>query len=81
MIFTNSISQMVATPEMLTQNAGATKEGRAVCTSILSIVATGDCSIAAAAQNGGIKQIQNVDTHVKNILGLYSIYTTIVKGQ
>ena len=71
----------VSTPDMVTQNAGAQKEGKSQCTSILSIVATGDCSVAAAAANGGIRQIQSVDTHTTSILGIYSTYTTIVKGQ
>ena len=61
--------------------ASGTKEGRAECKSILSIVAIGDCSTEAAAKNGGISQIQSVDAKVFNILGLYGTYTTIVKGR
>lgn len=56
------------------------KEGRAECESILGLIATGDCSIEAAKRNGGITQVQYVDRKVKNILGVYATYTTIVKG-
>lgn len=69
------------TPHETTNNEGAAKEGRAECKSILSIVATGDCSIGTAAKNGGIRKIQSVDTHVNSILGIISTYTTIVRGQ
>ena len=60
--------------------AGSAKQGTSVCTSILSLVAIGDCSAEAAAKNGGISTIQSVDAKVFNILGLYGTYTTIVKG-
>ena len=56
------------------------KEGRAKCTSVLGIVASGDCSVEAAAKAGGIADVKLIDYEVKNILGLYGQYTTIVKG-
>ncbi len=56
------------------------KVGKATCTSILSLVATGDASLETAAKNGGIKKIKFVDHQVKNILGIYGEYTTIVYG-
>ena len=40
-----------------------------------------DCSIATAAKNGGIAQIQSVGYEANNILGIYGTYTTIVKGK
>ncbi len=46
------------------------KVGTSESTSILGLVATGDASITAAAQNGGIKKIKYVDYEVKNILGM-----------
>ena len=57
-----------------------TKIGKAQACSILSIIATGDASLAAAIQNGGIKTVKYVDYHVDNILGIYGTYTTTVYG-
>ena len=56
------------------------KVGTSKATSILGIVATGDCSIKTAAANGGIKTIKYVDYDAKNILGIYGEYTTTVYG-
>ena len=57
-----------------------TKVGTAEAQSVLGIVATGDCSIKTAAQNGGITTIKFVDYKVDNILGIIGKYTTIVYG-
>jgi hypothetical protein len=46
----------------------------------LGLVATGDCSIQAAKEAGGVREVQNVDVKVKNILGVYAQYTTKVSG-
>jgi len=56
------------------------KVGKAKATSILGLVATGDCSIKTAADEGGIKDIKYVDYDAKNILGIYGEYTTTVYG-
>jgi len=56
------------------------KVGTSKATSILGIVALGDCSIKTAASNGGIKTIKYVDYDAKNILGFYGEYTTTVYG-
>lgn len=56
------------------------KVGTAKCTSILALVALGDCSIKAAANEGSIKTIKYVDYDAKNILGIYGEYTTTVYG-
>ncbi|MDD5466064.1 MAG: TRL-like family protein [Candidatus Omnitrophica bacterium] len=56
------------------------KTGTAKATSILGLVATGDCSIKAAAANGGIKNIKYVDYDARNTLGIYGEYTTTVYG-
>lgn len=71
----------VKLPTAATSSASVSKEGTATCTSILSLVATGDCSIEAAVKNGGISQIQSVDFKINNILGIIGTYTTIVKGR
>lgn len=56
------------------------KIGTSKATSILGIVALGDCSIKTAAANGGIKTIKYVDYEAKNILGFYGEYITTVYG-
>lgn len=45
----------VTLPLNATSVNGVTKKGEATCTSILGLVATGDCSIETAAQNGKSK--------------------------
>ncbi|WP_104751090.1 TRL-like family protein [Helicobacter salomonis] len=61
-------------------DAKASKTGEASCTSILGLIAFGDCSVAKAAKEGHISEIKSVDRKVMNILGIYGRYTTIVKG-
>ncbi|WP_121020403.1 TRL-like family protein [Helicobacter vulpis] len=56
------------------------KTGEASCTSILSLIAIGDCSVEAAAKAGGVSNIKSVDRKVVNYLGIYGRYTTVVKG-
>ena len=56
------------------------KVGTSKATSILSLVATGDCSIKTAAANGGIKNIKYVDYDAKSWFGVYGEYTTTVYG-
>lgn len=58
-----------------------TKVGKAMSTSVLGIVATGDASITTAARNGGITKISHVDYEVRNILGVVGEYTTVVYGE
>jgi hypothetical protein len=57
------------------------KTGEATCTSILGIVANGDCSISTAAKNGGITKVATVDYDVTNVLYLYATTTVIVTGE
>ena len=56
------------------------KVGTASCTSILALIATGDCSIEAAKKNGGISTFSHVDWDAKNILGIYGKYKITVYG-
>ena len=70
----------VTLPMASTSAQGGTKVGTSQCTSILSVLATGDCSIEAAKANGGITQVTHVDWKANNILGLIGNYTTTVYG-
>jgi len=63
-----------------TQNAGATKEGKACLNTIMGLVATGDASISAAKAAGGITQVAHVDHSAHSTLGIVAEYCTIVKG-
>ncbi len=64
-----------------TSNSGASKQGRATCTSILGAIAAGNCSIGAAMQDGGISKVQRVDYETTSILGIYATHTVIVSGE
>jgi hypothetical protein len=67
-------------PVSATANQGK-KQGTAECKSVLSLVATGDCSIDAAKKNGGITKVSHVDWEAKNILGLIGEYKIHVYGE
>lgn len=70
----------VQAPMAATSVSGAARSGTSSCSSILGIIATGDCSIGAAARAGGITEIQSVDYEATNLLGLYATFTTQVHG-
>lgn len=57
------------------------KVGEAECKSYIALIATGDCSVATAAKNGGIQSIGTVEHRAFNVLGVYTVYTTRVIGQ
>ncbi len=69
----------ITVPVMAT-TASASKVGTATSTTYLSLWAEGDASIEAAKKNGGITTVSSVDTKVKSILGVYTTYTTTVRG-
>lgn len=58
----------------------ANKTGRACMNSVLALVAFGDASVETAMRNGGIKNVATVNYEVKNILGFYGSYCTVVSG-
>jgi len=66
----------------LQDNGGSvTREGKACMHSVLGGVAWGNGSIAAAKANGGITRTSTVDYKVKNVLGIYGSYCTVVRGE
>lgn len=71
----------VKAPLTATGDHEASRTGTAECTSILGIVAQGDCSIQAAMENGDISNVHHVDYEATNILGFYSKFVTIVYGE
>ena len=68
-------------PAGVTSNTGYAKVGTSFCVSILGWVATGDASIKAAMENGGISKIHHVDYKCESILGIYAKLTVIVYGE
>ena len=69
-------------PVAVTGNNGKSpKVGTAECVSVLSMIATGDCSIEAAKKNGGITKVNHVDWEAKSVLGLFGNYKLIVHGE
>ncbi len=56
------------------------KEGRASCWSIFSLIAGGNCSVEKAAKNGGVVKIKMVSRKATNFIGIFGKYTTIVQG-
>lgn len=70
----------VSGPILATSNAGASKKGQAESTGIICF-ATGDSSIKAAMENGGITKISHVDYHTTSVLGLYAKTIVTVYGE
>ena len=60
--------------------SASTKVGRARAEGII-LVGFGDASISAAAADVGITKIHHVDKECLNVLGIYSMYETIVYGE
>lgn len=63
-----------------TRTAGL-KSGSASTTNILGLVATGDCGLRTAAQNGGLTTVEFADYTNFNILGIYQKTTVTVYGK
>ena len=72
----------IGLPGMVTENARGRKMGQATGRNILGIIADGDCSIEAAARQGGITEVSTVDYKIKQVLwGAYVECTTVVTGE
>lgn len=71
----------VKAPLSATAYPSAPKQGTSSCTSILGIIATGDCSISAAMKQGGVTRIHHVDYHTSGVLGIVATYRVIVYGE
>jgi hypothetical protein len=63
-------------PTMVTSKSGMSES-----TSILGLIATGDCSAKTAAANGGIGKIHHADYEFYNILGVIQRFRTVVYGE
>lgn len=66
---------------LATTATDATKQGEACAKSILTLFAMGDATVTTAKAQGGITQVAAVEHAAFNVLGIYSTWCTIVKGQ
>lgn len=64
-----------------TSNAVSTKSGSGSCTSILGLLAIGDCSINTIARDAKITKIHHVDNSSFSCLALFGKYTVTVYGE
>jgi hypothetical protein len=67
-------------PAFVTDNARASKTGKACAQNVLSVYASGDSSIEAAKKEGGITKIASVDYEINNYI-VYGKICTIVTGE
>ena len=79
--FVYSSIQAPLTAEFAGKTPLATKSGSATAKSILALVAYGDCSLNAAATEGGLTTIHYADYAYYSILGLYTKFTVTVHGE
>ncbi len=70
----------ITLPVGATANEQGSKVGIAKCQSILAVVATGDCSLEAAKEDGNITSVTHVDWKANNILGVIGNYELTVYG-
>ena len=69
------------TPVNATNSTSGAKKGISdECVNILGIIATGDCSIQSAKENGKISKVSTVDWKGINFLGIYARGNTIITG-
>ena len=57
------------------------KSGSADVQCVLGLFAWGDCSITAAAANGGLKQVDFVDYKYDNVIGIWQRAMVTVYGE
>jgi hypothetical protein len=57
------------------------KTGEAESASILGLIAYGDCSIEAAAADGGLSTVTHCDYSFFNVMGVYQRFTVIAHGR
>jgi hypothetical protein len=70
------IWQNTTAPLAGSSNVAAAKTGTAVCNQYFGVVATGDCSLRTAMQNGKINSLGYADQQAKLIFGFGKITTT-----
>jgi hypothetical protein len=79
LLYANTVTPEVGTS--VTSNPAGKKVGQATCQTYLGLIASGDCSVEAAAAQGKITRIHSVARKVENVLGLFAKVTIIVTGE
>lgn len=70
------------TMDMRVNADGQAKIGKASAEMFVWFVTMGDCSVATAMANGGVKRVHHVDTEIQSYLfGIYGKFTTVVYGE
>lgn len=75
-LFTSTVS----TAEVVDNQVGDDKTGESSSSGIL-FFATGDSSVSAAMEAGGLTKVNRVESKVFSILTLYASHTTVVYGE
>ena len=75
-----AIDAVAPNQEFVNNDVRPLKRGEATQTGII-LFSSGDASIKAAMDNGGIKKIHHVDYKTTTVLFLYTKQTTIVYGE
>ncbi len=57
------------------------RRGESSSVSLLGLYAWGDCSIGAAARNGGLKKIEYFDYEYLNVIGIWQQATVVAYGE
>jgi hypothetical protein len=77
-----AIYQNIEAPVTATSSTEGMKTGESdQCTSILGLVATGNCSVENAKANSGITDVSSVDYQVTSYFSVYSTGKTVIKGK
>ncbi|MCP4504473.1 MAG: hypothetical protein GY822_31575 [Deltaproteobacteria bacterium] len=79
-LYTNMLYTNITGPMQAMEKKIGPKRGKACAKSYLNLVAIGDGGIAAAAKQGGIREVTSVDFSHMSILGLYQERCAIVTG-
>jgi hypothetical protein len=76
------IYQNIEAPVTATSSAEGIKTGESEqCTSILGLIATGNCSVENAKANSGITDVSSVDYQITSYFSVYSTGKTVIKGK
>lgn len=78
LLYANTITPEVGTS--VTGNPAGPKVGRATCQTFLGLIASGDCTVEAAAASAKITRVHTVARQVENMFSFYARVTIIVTG-
>ena len=81
LLYQDAVAPLSAVSYWGPATSSVAKKGEATYTSILGIIATGDASLKAAMEQGGITKVHHIDQQITNILGLIATYKIIVYGE